>query len=392
MHNKLIFKLLITTILLLSLFFSFMPLHGYAMIINPENDVYDIILFLGQSNMVGSARDVPETRYSRSIFNLSNIWTPGQYASITKINSSILRKTGQTLNFVSIKQKPNTVFEYMALTNSFREIDSTQKQNYGEALVYKNGLLLGYNQTDKSYLSLSISSGTNMIPQFCKTYYENTGHKVIAVCAGIRGVAIEGFLPHNDSRNIRYKNNYIYEAIKTKYLSAVNLARSKNLNIGHKFYVIAQGENDVTAKTTTKQYKKMYKTLHYYLTKQLGIEMGALVETSTTPGTNTMKQVNQVHKAQEEIIKENPDIILGSAYFYNRYIPAKSDYNNCNTQATKAWNGKKLVYEEALKRAIYSRDPSINAQGKHNLNHYTSAALCQVGLEAATNLSIYGRQ
>ena len=117
--------------------------------------------------------------------------------------------------------------------------------------------------------------------------------------------------------------------------------------------------------------------------------MGAIAETSTTPGTNTMKQVNQVHQAQEQLIKENKDIILGSSYFYNRYIPMKKDYVNCNTQATIAWNGKKLVYEEALERAKFSRDPSINAEGKGNLNHYTSAALCQVGLEVATKLSVY---
>ena len=390
MHNKLVFKLLITVIIVLLLFFSFIQICTNATITNPESDVYDIILFLGQSNMVGSARDVPEKRYSRSVFNYSNIWTPGQYASMTKISSSILRNTSTSLNFVSVKQEPHTVFEYMSSTNSFKEIDSTKKQNYGEYLVYKNGVLLNYSQTDKSYLSLSGSSGTNMIPQFCQTYYKNTGHKVIAVCAGIRGVAIEGFLPHNDSRNKQYKNNYIYEAIKTKYLSALNLAQSKNLNIGHRFYVIAQGENDVTARTTKAQYKNMYKTLHKNLKNQLGIEMGALVETSTTPGTNTMKQVNIVHQAQEELIKENKDIILGSSYFYNRFIPEKQDYKNCNTQATKDWNGKKLVYEEALKRAKYSRDPSINAEGKDNLNHYTSAALCQVGLEVATKLTKYG--
>ena len=390
MQNKLIFKLLFSVVLVFSLLCSLMPMYEYATITNPDNDVYDIILFLGQSNMVGSARNLPETRYSRHIFNFSNIWSPGQFASITKINSSFLRNNGSTLNFVSVKQKPNTVFEYMSLTNSFKEIDSTKQQNYGENLVYKNGVLLNYSKTDKSYLSLSASSGTNMIPQFCQTYYNNTGHKVIAVCAGIRGVSIQGFLPHNDSRNIKYKNNYIYEAIKTKFSSAVCLAKSQNLNIGHKFYVIAQGENDVTAKTTTAQYKAMYKTLHNNL-KKLGIEMGAIAETSTTPGTNTMKQVNQVHQAQEQLIKENKDIILGSSYFYDRYVPVKKDYINCNTQATIAWNGKKLVYEEALKRAKFSRDSSINAEGKANLNHYTSAALCQVGLEVATKLSVYGK-
>ena len=103
MHNKLVFKLLITVIIVLLLFFSFIQICTNATITNPESDVYDIILFLGQSNMVGSARDVPEKRYSRSVFNYSNIWTPGRYASMTKISSSILRNTSTSLNFVSVK-------------------------------------------------------------------------------------------------------------------------------------------------------------------------------------------------------------------------------------------------------------------------------------------------
>ena len=165
MHNKLVFKLLITVIIVLLLFFSFIQICTNATITNPESDVYDIILFLGQSNMVGSARDVPEKRYSRSVYNYSNIWTPGQYASMTKISSSILRNTSTSLNFVSVKQEPHTVFEYMSSTNSFKEIDSTKKQNYGEYLVYKNGVLLNYSQTDKSYLSLSGSMRTTAIPR-----------------------------------------------------------------------------------------------------------------------------------------------------------------------------------------------------------------------------------
>lgn len=390
MKYRVFYKLLVVFLILSSLI-SFYPLYGYASTSNSNEEVYDIILFIGQSNMVGSARNYTETRYSRRAYDKDNIFTPGQYASITKIDSSILRNNGKSLNFVSVKQEPNTVFEYRYLTNSFKEIDSTIKQNYGENLVYKNGTLVDYSKTDKSIISLAASSGTNMIPQFCKTYYENTGHKVIAVCAGKRGVPIEAFLPHSDSRNIRYKDCYVYEAIKTKFNAAVDLAEENNLKIGQKFYVIAQGENDVTAKTTKNNYKSMYKTLHNKLKSQLGIEMGALVETSTTPGTKTMKEINQVHQAQEELIKQNSDIIVGSTYFYDRYVSTKADYKNCNTQATIAWNGKKLDYDEAYKRATYSRDPSINEQGKHNLNHYTSAALCKVGMDAATRLSAYAK-
>ena len=60
MHNKLVFKLLITVIIVFLLFFSFIQICTNATITNPKSDVYDIILFLGQSNMVGSARDLPE--------------------------------------------------------------------------------------------------------------------------------------------------------------------------------------------------------------------------------------------------------------------------------------------------------------------------------------------
>ena len=388
MKYKFFYKILVITLILLILI-SFFPLYGFALTTKSNEDVYDIILFIGQSNMVGSSRNYAETRYSRRSYEKDNIFTPGQYASLTQIKSFILRNNGKSLNFVSVKQKPNTVFEYMYLTNNFKEIDSTIKQNYGENLVYRNGTLVDYNQTDKSHISLAASSGTNMIPQFCKTYSEITGHKVIAVCAGKRGVPIEAFLPHDDNRNIRYKDCYVYEAIQTKFSAAVNLAEKNNLKIGQKFYVIAQGENDVTAKTTKDDYKSMYKTLHNKLKSQLGIKMGALVETSTTPGTKTMKEINQVHQAQEELINQNSDIILGSSYFYDRYVSTRADYKNCNTQVTISWNGKKSDYDEAYTRATYSRDPSINKDGKHNLNHYTSAALCKVGMDAATSLSSY---
>ena len=121
MKYRVFYKLLVVFLILSSLI-SFYPLYGYASTSNSNEEVYDIILFIGQSNMVGSARNYTETRYSRRAYDKDNIFTPGQYASITKIDSSILRNNGKSLNFVSVKQEPNTVFEYRYLTNSFKEI------------------------------------------------------------------------------------------------------------------------------------------------------------------------------------------------------------------------------------------------------------------------------
>ena len=351
-----------------------------------EEDIYDIILITGQSNMVGSARNEIENRYNHNQYSYSGALNIDEYASATGIESDILANNGETLNFVSVRQEKNTVYEYRYLTNSFREIDSTQKCSYGENLVYKDGELISFKDSDQSNISLASSSGTNMVPQFCQTYYALTGHKVIAVCAGKRGVPIQTFLPQDDNRNTRFEC-YVYEALRTKYNAATALAKKNKLHIGNKIYVIAQGESDIGIKTTKRAYERMFMTMHRRMKRELGIELGVIVETATTTGTGTMKMIAPVHQAQEELIRKNKDIILGSSYFYDRYVPAEEDYENCHTEVTLDINGTKLPYVEALRRSRFSNDPSYKAkEKKRNYIHFTSAALSHVGNEVATNI------
>jgi len=355
-----------------------------------KQEIYDIVLFLGQSNMVGTAYNTIEKRYNHNIYTYAGANSVENYSKMTGINKNILNNNGQTLDFVSIKQTKNTAYEYMYLTNSFKEIDSTKKIQYGEDLVYENNRLIDYSKSSKKYKSLVKSHGTNMIPQFCQTYYRLTKHKVIAVFAAQGGVPIQTILPHGDKRNkLRKSNCYMYEALKTKYKAAEKLAKEKQLKIGNKLYIIAQGEANTEFNTSTNKYKEIYMAVHKNLKRDLGIKKGAIVETSYIPGNITMEQLNRVHIAQEEIIKKESDIILGSSYFYDRFVPIKSDYKNCNTKVTKGNNGKKLSYEEALLRARYSVDPTITnrATGKRNFIHFTSASLSQVGMEAAINIS-----
>ena len=355
--------------------------------IKQAQEVYDIILFTGQSNMVGRARETVEKRYNHNGFNYTGANTVDQFSKMTGINKSILNNNGKTLDFVSIKQVPKTAYEYKYNTNSFKEIDSTKKVRYGESLVYKNGSLIDYSKTDKKFQSISTSSGTNLIPQFCQTYYKLTGHKIIVVFAAHGGVPIQTLLPKGDSRN-KYEI-YMYEALKMKYKAAEELAKKKNLKIANRFYVIAQGETNTKLNTSTAEYKKLYMDVHKKFKAELGLEKGVIIETSSTTGHNTMQQVNRIHQAQEELIQENADIILGSSYFYDRFVPVQSDYKNCNTKVTIDENGNKLPYNEAYYRSRCSADPTlINKEtGGRNFIHFTSASLSQAGMDAAQRVS-----
>ena len=95
------------------------------------------------------------------------------------------------------------------------------------------------------------------------------------------------------------------------------------------------------------------------------------------------QDVKNVHNAQVQLASENSDIILGSSYAYDRFIPDKANYNSSNYSNTIYFdsNGSKLDYDKACEIAKYSMcDPG-------NTIHFTSAALCQIGKETANLLA-----
>ena len=344
-----------------------------------QEDIYDVILFWGQSNMVGTSSSVAENRY-----NPSDLDSVKNFSEITGIDQEILKNNGANRDYVNIEQEANTVFEYMYNSNSLEEIKGS-RTSLGEHLYfsatdnngYPTNLTLDSDSPTWGNLSVQRSNGINMIPEFCKTYYKNTGHKVVAVFSAYGGQPIDRLLPYNDPDNGASGNKYQYEAMKLKYQSAIQYMENNNLRIGRKIYVVFQGESDVWGNTSTERYKDIFLRVHNNIKNDLGIQKGAICETSVTLGTETMAKVNQVHDAQEQLIAENDDIILGSSYSYDRYVPSESDYNNCNTKIAFDKSGNKLSYNVALQNASYSVDYSGNTV------HFTSAALSQVGKEAA---------
>ena len=223
------------------------------------------------------------------------------------------------------------------------------------------------------------SSGMNLIPEFGKIWYEKTGHKMVAVFCAYGGQKIEQFLPKNDSDYPTTGQRYMYEAIKTKWNAAINYLNKNNYKIGNKLYVVCQGEANINDAKDT--YKKRFKKVHNNMKKDLGITKGAIVETSSIIGTERLTKVNNKHMADEELIKENADIILGSSYPYDRFVPSESQYSLCETKVCYDSNGNKLSYAKALAKASKSVDYDTNTI------HFTSAALSQIGKESAESLS-----
>ena len=326
--------------------------------------------------MVGTTFTEKENRYDpkddESVKNFSKL---------TGIDEEILKNNGAYRNYVNIEQEPNTAFEYKYNNNSLEEIKETTKK-FGECLYFASTddkgypTNLTYTQSNKNVLSVEESHGINMIPEFCKTYYKNTGHKVVAVFSAYGAQPIDRFLPYDDPDNSSVNHKYQYETMKLKYQSAVKYMEDNNLKIGRKLYVVFQGETNVKEKTSTEKYKSIFLRVHNSLKNDLGIEKGAICETTTTIG-GTMESIKMVHDAQEQLIAENDDIILGSSYSYDRYVTSEEDYDNCNTKIVFDENGNKLSYSEAFKKATYSVDYPKNTV------HFTSAALSQVGREVA---------
>ena len=353
-----------------------------------NDDIYDVILFWGQSNMVGSCYPRKESELR---FNPEDSTEVKNYSKISGISEDILSKNSKTArNIVFIPQKSKTVYEYVYTNDNIKEITETTMQ-YGEHLIYNisnENLEIPQNN---SIRSLSASKGTNIIPEFCRTYYEKTGHKVVAVLAAREGKPIRQFLPYDDKENTvteKEKGLRLYESIKEKYNKAINYLNRNNYKIGTKMYVAFQGEADVgnTIETTNTNYYNQFMKVHNYLKKDLGIQKGAIVETARASGTYRLDAVNIIHQAQERLIKENSDIILGSTFFYDKYIPIENDYNKCNTKITFDSNGNKISYQKALEKARMAED-YINEESRNNAVHLTSAALSQVGRETAQNLA-----
>ncbi len=319
-----------------------------------SKEIVDVVLFWGQSNMVGSAgRNAEE--------NMKDERNGAFDGIIPEI-----RDNAKTIGHVNVQLKPGTAYEYLYSTNSLREI-TADTEKLGENLtasMSKGKLEIKERTRKEEGVAAQGSVGTNMIPQFCKTYNEKTGRKVIAVFVAKNGQEIANFLPRDEliENSSSYKRDkskadcYIYETMKEKYLSALRYLEEQGYSIGRKLYVAFQGESDRIYANQDDNYASKYYnsflSVHNHLKTDLKIDFGAVVYTGGTykEGDKYDEGLKRVYKAQKKLVVEEKDIVKGSLF-------AKENYKN---ESKMCLNGNEI--------------------------HFTAASLSQIGYETANNI------
>ena len=139
-------------------------------------EVYDVVLFFGQSNMTGYAGSYDTEKAKDSRLTEMGI---DSFSTATGINKQIVNKYTK-MNHVDVDIAEGTAYEYIYSSNSLREIKSST-ETLGENLEWNTSTNKPVACDRKSYFASQESYGTNIIPQFAKSYYEKTGRIIIAV-------------------------------------------------------------------------------------------------------------------------------------------------------------------------------------------------------------------
>lgn len=260
-------------------------------IVAPNAKSVDLVLLWGQSNMLGSVG------YSTEQADNTNL--------LRGIDEDIVLNN-KKYGYVTVDMPSNVAFEYKYFSNSLVDI-STNPQTFGETIYYNNGIL-SQNGTEAS---LNESVGTNMLPYLAKEYYEKTGNKVVYVMGARGGYDIKCFSPDS------IKNTY--QTIVTKYNAALNYITSNGYTVNNKFYVVYQGESDMTSDLIN-DYANNYKIVHDNLSSELGLKFGSLVKMVRGDGEcSNFPFLESIREQQDTLINENDDIIEGTDFLYQEY-------------------------------------------------------------------------
>lgn len=205
-----------------------------------QSETYDLILFSGQSNMVGReperyACDIPE----------------------------------------------NMAYEYKAQTNKLYTVK---------------------NPSGENYKGLEASTGSSIVPRFCKDYIEATGHKVIVLHAACGGSSITRF---------RQGSGDLYKAITSKYQACLDFMEENNYIVGKAFYLFFQGSTDIGMER--EMYKKYALSFHTGLKQSFSIDFGAWLYTGEDKDNLSAEQIaniNTINGVKKEMAEQNDDIII----------------------------------------------------------------------------------
>lgn len=227
----------------------------------------DIIIFSGQSNMVGETECLSETE------TVDNAW------------------------------------EYRFLTDELLPLHNPVGENIGhnyEEMIFSESIA-GAQWNNSIILEGSCRGNTNMVPSFARAYIAETGHQITAVHAAKGSTYISDWLPGSES----------YNAIICKYKAAVKKIGADNVD--NVFIVWLQGESDMLRGTAKNQYKEALLVLKNALLRDTGakafgiIRVGQFAVYAGWINMTTEQRIENdraIVEAQEEICNEDKDFLL----------------------------------------------------------------------------------
>ncbi|MBO4325959.1 MAG: hypothetical protein J5950_01660 [Clostridia bacterium] len=222
-----------------------------------DQNIYDIIIFGGQSNMQGQTEKL------------------------------VVREPGENM------------LEYRMLTDELLPLkdpagedirpDGTRGVPYSEEL--------GGKWHEINVLGSAVFGSTTLLPSFCKAYTEETGRKCVAVHAAKGSTDIDYWLPGTPG----------FSAILRKANAAKAKLAASGLTPGRIFTVWLQGESDAIESKPKNVYKDMIACLAAALKTDPGIEKFGIIRVGrfTCDARDT-----EIIEAQDEICAENRDFIM----------------------------------------------------------------------------------
>ena len=205
---------------------------------------------------------------------------------------------GQSETLTSTEIIPNA-FEYRYLESKIVPL----KNPVGEDITFDK--MQGYrfdNGIDqREWLNLHVTGGacyghTNLVPEFCRSYTETTGNKVLAVHIAKGSTVISDWLPGCAG----------YEIIVKKACAAIKTVKSQQ-NVDRVFFVWLQGESDAISGNSKDYYKQKITELCKALKRDIGIEKFGIIRVGRF--TNDERDL-EIISVQNEVCIENADFLM----------------------------------------------------------------------------------
>ena len=354
----------------------------------------DLVLFWGQSNMVGSIGEKTcngELQKDHVDENKTSLGVE-EFGKQTNIYTSIVNRY-DTLGHESVPFNGVEIYDYSFTNDELIPITSNT-ETVGENLYCDNG----HVSSSGSVQCSRKSEGANMIPWFGHGYNTRTGRKVVAVHVAVPGVSSNHFRP--DAVELGIDNRYLYQAMIEKYRAAETYLNNNNYTIKNKYDIVFQGESNAGSACENNNnvhytWDDDYLKIHRKLQSDIGIEFGAVIYTARASGetcqdgTKSMYDgVELIHTAQKKVVEENDDVILGTSFPYDHYVPDADNYKGTYPYGLPgSVEQKTMDYNTALERSRLLT--AAQCGGPSDSLHYNAAALSQIGSETAYRIVRY---